>query len=54
MARAPTYVVELLVGLGCLVAGAATLRGTRARWAGVVLGVAGVAAIVHALVELLP
>jgi hypothetical protein len=54
MARALTYVVELLVGVGCLVAGAAALRGPRARWVGVVLGVAGVAAIVHALVELLP
>ena len=54
MARALTYVVELLVGLGCLVAAAATLRDSRLRWIGVVLLVAGVAAIVHALVELLP
>jgi hypothetical protein len=54
MARVMTYAVELLVGLGCLIAGAATLRGTRSRWVGVALLVAGVAAIVHALVELLP
>jgi len=54
MAGALTYVVELLVGLGCLVAGAATVRGARTRWVGVVLVVAGAAAIVHALVELLP
>ena len=54
MTRVLTYVVELLVGLGCIVAGAATLRGTRTRWVGVVLFVAGVAAIVHALIELLP
>jgi hypothetical protein len=54
MAGALTYVVELLVGLGCLVAGAATVRGARNRWVGVVLVVAGAAAIVHALVELLP
>ena len=54
MAGALTYVVELLVGLGCLVAGAATLRGPRTRSVGVLLLVAGIAAIVHALVELLP
>ena len=54
MAGAPTYVVEFLVGLGCLIAGAATMRGGRTRWVGVVLLVAGVVAIVHALVELLP
>lgn len=53
MARALTYVVELLVGLGCLAAGVATLRGSRTRWLGVLLLVAGVAATVHALVELL-
>ena len=53
MARTVTYVVELLVGLGCVIAGAASLRGSRTRWLGVVLLVAGVAAIVHALAELL-
>jgi uncharacterized membrane protein HdeD (DUF308 family) len=53
MARAMTYVVELLVGLGCLIAGAATLQRSRTRWVGVVLFVAGVAGIVHALAELL-
>jgi uncharacterized membrane protein len=53
MAAGLTYVVELLVGLGCMIAGAATLRGTRSRWLGVVLVLAGIAAIVHALVELL-
>jgi uncharacterized membrane protein len=53
MTRALTYVVELLVGLGCLIAGAASFRGSGTRWLGVVLLVAGIAAIVHALVELL-
>ena len=53
MAGALTYVVELLVGLGCLIAAAATLRSTRTRWMGVALLVAGAAAIVHAIVELL-
>jgi uncharacterized membrane protein len=54
MARALTYVVELLVGLGCLIAGATSVWGRRTQWVGVVLLVAGIAAIVHAVVELLP
>jgi hypothetical protein len=54
MPRALTYVIELLVGLGCLIAGAATLRSRRTRWLGLVLIVAGVVAIAHAIVELLP
>ena len=52
MADAATYVVELLVGLGCLVGAAATIRQARLRWLGIVLAVAGIAAIVHAVVEL--
>ena len=52
MADTATSVVELLVGLGCLVGGAATVRQQRLRWLGIVLAVAGVAAIVHAVVEL--
>jgi hypothetical protein len=53
MAGAMTYVVELLVGLGCLIGGAATLQPSRMRWVGMILIVAGVAAIVHALAVLL-
>ncbi|HEV8057381.1 MAG TPA: hypothetical protein VGQ01_02675 [Actinomycetota bacterium] len=49
MAQTLTYVTELLVGLGCLVAAVATAR---LRWLALVLGVAGVAAIAHAIVEL--
>jgi hypothetical protein len=52
MADAATYVVELLVGLGCLVGAAVTIRQPRLRWLGVVLAVAGIAAVVHAVVEL--
>ena len=52
MVRALTYIVELLVGLGCLIAGAAILPSRRTRWVGLLLLVAGVAAIVHAIVEL--
>ena len=47
-----TYVTELLVGLGCMVAAVATARTPRLRWLALVLGVAGVAAVVHAIVEL--
>jgi len=52
MADAATYVVELLVGLGCLVGAAVTIRQPRLRWLGVVLAVAGLAATLHAVVEL--
>jgi len=51
MAQTLTYVTELLVGLGCLVVAVATAR-PRLRWLALVLGVAGVAAIAHAIVEL--
>jgi uncharacterized membrane protein len=47
-----TYVTELLVGLGCLAAAVATARTPRLRWLALVLGFAGIAAIVHAIVEL--
>ena len=52
MGQTLTYVTELLVGLGCLVAAVATARGLRLRWLALVFGVAGIAAIVHAIVEL--
>jgi uncharacterized membrane protein len=52
MGQTLTYVTELLVGLGCLVAAVATARGLRLSWLALVLGVAGIAAIVHAIVEL--
>ena len=52
MGQTLTYVTELLVGLGCFVAAVATARGPRLRWLALVLGVAGVAAIVHAIAEL--
>ena len=52
MAQSLTYVTELAVGLGCVVAAVATARGRRLRWLALVLAVAGVTAIVHAIVEL--
>ena len=52
MGQTLTYVTELLVGLGCVIVAAATARSPRLRWLALVLGVAGVAAIVHAIAEL--
>jgi hypothetical protein len=52
MGQSLTYVTELAVGLGCLVAAIATARSPRLRWLALVLAVAGASAIVHAIVEL--
>ena len=52
MGQTLTYLTELLVGLGCLAAAVATARSPRLRWLALVLGVAGVTAIVHAIAEL--
>ena len=52
MGQTMTYVTELLVGIGCLAAVVATARSPRLRWLALVLGVAAVAAIVHAIAEL--
>jgi hypothetical protein len=52
MGQTLTDVTELLVGLGCVAAAVATARSPRLRWLALVLGVAGVAAIAHAIVEL--
>jgi hypothetical protein len=52
MGQSLTYVTELAVGLGCVVAAVATARTRRLRWLAVVFAVAGAAAIVHAVVEL--
>ena len=52
MGQSLTYATELAVGLGCMVAAVATVRGRRLRWLALVLAVAGAAAIVHAIVEL--
>jgi hypothetical protein len=52
MGQSLTYVTELTVGLGCVVAAVATARSPRLRWPALVLAVAGAAAIVHAIGEL--
>ena len=46
------WMIELLVGLACLVLGMSALRTVRYRLIGVVLLVAGVAAAGHALIQL--
>jgi hypothetical protein len=51
MLRAVTYAIELAVGLACAVGAAATLR-RGSRMLGVVLALAGAAAMVHAIVAL--
>jgi hypothetical protein len=52
MGQSLTYVTELAVGLGCVLAALATARSHRLRWLALVLAVAGSTAIVHAIVEL--
>jgi hypothetical protein len=52
MGQSLTYVTELAVGLGCVVAAARAIRIPRMRWLAVVLAVAGATAIVHAIVRL--
>jgi hypothetical protein len=45
-----TDLTEIAVGVGCLVSAPYAWR--RARWLGVLLAVAGLAAVVHAVVSL--
>ena len=52
MGETLTYVIELAVGLGCVVAAVATARSRRLRWFALVLAVAGATAIVHAIARL--
>lgn len=52
MGQSLTYVTELAVGLGCVLAAVAAARGHRLRWLALVLAVAGAAAIAHAILEL--
>jgi hypothetical protein len=47
-----TYLVELAVGLGCLAGAVAAWRLPRVRWLAVVLGLAGLAAVGHAVLQL--
>jgi hypothetical protein len=51
--RTLSYAIELAVGLGCVAAAVAALRTRRLRWLGVVLLIAGAAAIAHAVLRLL-
>jgi hypothetical protein len=48
-----TYAIELAVGIGCVAAAVPALRTRPLRWLGIVLLVAGGAAIAHAAFRLL-
>lgn len=50
--RTVTYLVELSVGLGCLAGAAMAWRLPRVRWLTIVLGMAGLTAVLHAAVAL--
>ena len=52
MGQTLTYLTELAVGLGCVVAAVPTIRSPRRRWLGAILAVAGLTAIVHAVSRL--
>lgn len=52
VSRTVTYVIELGVGLGCIVAAAPLVGRRPLRWLGVVVLVAGVTAVVHASIRL--
>ncbi|HJS27863.1 MAG TPA: hypothetical protein VJ913_12140 [Actinomycetota bacterium] len=54
MDRTLAYAIELAVGLGCVGVAVPALRTSRLRWLGALLFVAGIAAIVHATIRLLP
>jgi hypothetical protein len=47
-----TWVIELGVGVACLVIGAVAFRAGRLRVTGIVLVIAGLAAVGHALTQL--
>ena len=52
MGETLTYVTELAVGLGCVIAAVPTMRTPRRRWLAALLALAGSTAIVHAIVRL--
>lgn len=52
MGETLTYLVELAVGLGCMVVAATMARVPRRRWLAAVVAVAGLTAIVHAAIRL--
>jgi uncharacterized membrane protein len=47
-----TYAIEVGVGLACLASAIGLRRSSRLRWLGILLAVAGLAAIVHGVAEL--
>ena len=47
-----TYAIEVAVGLACVVSALGLRRRRRFRWLAILLAVAGMAAIVHGILEL--
>jgi hypothetical protein len=52
MGETLTYVIELAVGLGCVVVAVPTMRSPGRRWLGAILLIAGAAAVTHAVARL--
>jgi hypothetical protein len=52
MGETLTYLIELAVGLGCVVAAVPMARAPGRRWVAAVLAVAGLTAIAHAVSRL--
>ena len=52
MGQTLTYLIELAVGLGCVVVAVPTMRGPGRRWLAAVLAVAGATAMAHAVSRL--
>jgi hypothetical protein len=52
MGETLTYLIELAVGLGCVVAAAPMARTSGRRWLAGVLAVAGLTAVAHAVSRL--
>jgi hypothetical protein len=53
MGETLTYLTELAVGLGCVVAAVPTMRSPGRRWLGAILLIAGAAAVTHAVARLI-
>ena len=53
MGETLTYLIELAVGIGCIVVAVPTMRSLGRRWLGAILLIAGAAAVTHAVARLI-
>ena len=53
MGQTLTYLIELAVGLGCVVVAVPTIGSPGRRWLGAILLIAGAAAVTHAVARLI-